>query len=119
MQLDSILEAWYQLGRYWMAQDKLSKPEISVEWIQIDPSFQKPCTLRNDHVIWEIHNQGLYQTAIAQPFRFTHYNLNYFMRPMILALKNSKAIEEKPDHVEANLKLICMKNNIVNEAILF
>ena len=131
VQLDSsYVEAWYQLGRYWMAQDKLIKArEYLLNAIQIDPLHSKSHA-RLGMIYYYLGNSQLarvsYQTAIAiNPSDFnTHYNLGELLysrlNDTLNALKEfKKAIEEKPDHVEANFKigLICMKNNMVNEAI--
>lgn len=126
----SYVEAWYQLGRYWMAQDKLLKSrEYLLKAIQIDPLHSKSHA-RLGMIYYYLGNSELarvsYQTAIAiNPSDFnTHYNLGELLysrlNDTLNALKEfKKAVEEKPDHVEANAKigLICMKNNMVKEAI--
>lgn len=131
VQLDSsYVEAWYQLGRYWMAQDKLIKArEYLLNAIQIDPLHSKSHA-RLGMIYYYLGNSQLarvsYQTAIAiNPSDFnTHYNLGELLysnlNDTLNALKEfKKALEHKPDHVEANFKigLICMKNNMVKEAI--
>jgi tetratricopeptide (TPR) repeat protein len=131
IQIDSnYVEAWYQLGRYWMTKDKLLKArEYLLNAIQIDPLHSKSHA-RLGMIYYYLGNSQLsrasYQTAIAiNPSDFnTHYNLGELfysrLNDTLNALKEfKKAIEEKPDHVEANFKigLICMKNNMFKEAI--
>jgi tetratricopeptide (TPR) repeat protein len=131
VQLDSsFVEAWYQLGRYWMNQDKLLKArECLLKATQIDPLHSRSHA-RLGMIYYYLGNSQLarisYQTAIAiNPSDYnTHYNLGELLysrlNDTLSALKEfKKAIEEKPDHVEANFKvgLICMKNNMAKEAI--
>lgn len=131
IQIDSnYVEAWYQLARYWMQLGKHFKArEHLLRVLQIDP-LQAKSHARLGMIYYYMGNIELsrisYQTAIAiNPTDYnTHYNLGelYYTRlsDTVNALKEFKsAIEEKPDHVEANFKigLICMKNNMVKEAI--
>lgn len=131
VQLDSsYVEAWYQLARYWMTQDKLIKArECLLAATQIDPLHSRSHA-RLGMIYYYLGNSQLarvsYQTAIAiNPSDFnTHYNLGELLyvrlNDTLNALKEfKKAIKDKPDHVEANFKigLICMKNNMFKEAI--
>lgn len=123
-------EARYQLARFLMQkQDYIKAREQLVKTLQTDPLHAKSHA-RLGMVYYYLGNIELsrisYQTAIAlNPSDYnTRYNLGELYYTSIGDTTNAlkeykKAVEENPDHKEANFKigLICMKNHMVKEAI--
>ncbi len=126
----SYVEAWYQLGRYYLQQKVYTKArDLFQTAVAINP-FHSKSHSRLGMVYYYLDYPELakksYRTALAlNPYDFnTHYNLGELLYSMVgdtvEALKEFKtAFNLNPNLSEAAYKigLICMGNNMKKEAI--
>ncbi len=126
------VEAWYQLGRYYMNQGDYSKARICLlRVLDIEPLHVKTHA-RLGMVYYYLDQPEFakksYLTALAmnpQDYN-THYNLGELYYSKLHDEKHAldefrKAVEGNPRHAEANFKigLICLSNTMAKEAAAY